>query len=476
MNNTNNLRIGNRKSIGDLLSTGQIDNINTAFNMGHEEGLFVHCVKNGFSYYLVKRDVEYSKIKERMEGNNKRMMVIISPEYVWAALSLGIDPSRIDYLLPKEGCVKNCPDTYSLEKAEVEKGIFDGTGINFIDEFPVLNKQGEKNMVNKIEKEMGQDSFEGYEEIFSNPPYSVRNNSGRGAVTLLWNHFGIAAKKVLSPTGKAHFITPVPWNGLAKNFIAEADDIISEIDLSAGDEFNVGSNICSWVMDKANNNGTTILTRNGNIHSVDKLSDIPYLPFDLDNTLSIHRKAWVLAEMGMKRSVALDTHFSKSLVSINRFEGFQHPLYATGVTFYYTNEEGLKKYGDLFYRPKLFVSQQGVTIPYFDRDGSMGSTHHAYYLADDDDSVERLEIREKQLNSKFAKFWFYCGRQDINGRAGLLYHATLRLFPKLPESVVEDQDIYNYLKLTADEVKVVEMYAKKKPISKQPTKSKLEVV
>ena len=146
-----------------------------------------------------------------------------------------------------------------------------------------------------------------WKAIFGNPPFSVPNASG-GCPKPLWTKF---TEESIKQAEEVYYITPFIWNGRAKKIIA--DNGISKVDLTAAKHFDVFSSICYW-----NNHPTDkkkiITTSKGDIE-IDNLSDIEYLPFDIDNTLIYsHRKCWAKGVMGItnKRGVDYKLHQSRA--------------------------------------------------------------------------------------------------------------------------------------------------------------------
>ena len=460
----------NLKTINTARTSEDDEMTEMAFYKMHELGLLVHCITGGFSYRLAKSEVYESKVKERLYGNDKRVLVIINPEFVKALLDAGVDPSRIDYLLPKKNCVENCPSKYSLYNASVEKKIFDGKGINFIDEFPKINgidlnyfnwegvKGMKKKNLPKIVSELSNESFSGYECVFSNPPFSIKKeDSETNNSSSLWDKFGRHAIKSLSATGSAHFITLHIWNGSSKDFLDFANDKIIKVNLSVVKKFKVSAPICSWMAQRKNTGSVNIIARNSDIITIPELTDINYLTCGLHETLDIVRKGWAVKEtMKLNRITKIHTRVTKEVADSE----YHYPVYTT--SFYkirYANYESAVAYGlETIKSPKIMIGITTDNNPFFDKNGEYATNTNAYILID---TMDNLEIRMKQLQSNFAKFWFWVGRNEkAKSHHGSVHLATMNTFPNIPLTISDDQEIYQWLNLTTEQIAVVEKYAK----------------
>ena len=291
-----------------------------------------------------------------------------------------------------------------------------------------------------------------YKVIFGNPPYSIDENNNGGGPKNLWIRF---SQSSLENADEVYYITPYIWSGRNKRMIS--DDKVCKVDLDIVKEFEIFSSICYWNTHKKEKK--EIFVNNRKIE-VDKLSEIKYIPYDAENTLSIHRKGWDKNSGLLQRNSKLDTYHYKSFTK-NIYDDREYKYKAFHYSInnlFYTNEKGISKYGKkLFYSPKVIIGTSSDNSIYFDRVGEYATTHVSYYIVD---TIENLEIRIKQLESNFSKFWFQTGRQLFgNTPAPLLYHATFKLFPDIPLNITTDADITAWLGLTDEEVSVVEKYA-----------------
>ena len=290
-----------------------------------------------------------------------------------------------------------------------------------------------------------------FKAIFGNPPYSIDIKKNGGRPKNLWTLFSYSS---IDNADEVYYVTPYIWNGKSKKMID--DNAVYKVDLDADKEFGVNSSICYWNTHKKDKR--TIHT-NGKVIEFDDLSDIEYLPYDVENTLSIHKKMWDKERMGIYARNVVCTFQKKEMISKEKSEEFPYKFfYSTRNTFFYVNEEGINLYGkELYETPKLIIGAFTDNIPFFDREGKCGSLLGAYLLVD---SVENLDVRYRQLQSKLAKFYMMTARQTKNNKPTIyMYFKGIRLFPNIPLHITTDADIYSYFDLSDEEISVVEKYA-----------------
>ena len=256
---------------------------------------------------------------------------------------------------------------------------------------------------------------------------------------------------------EVYYITPYLWNGRVKKFIRKNDTKIRKIDLTATNGFSIGSTICYWNNHKSDK--VTIYSKNKQV-VVDKLSDIEYLPYDLENTLSIHQKGWMKKDRLLRINGRLHTNTNKHKI-LESDDEHKYKVYHQHINkIYYAKNSDIEKYGlDDFQSPKIIIGMSSDNRPFFDRVGEYATTQCSYFVTD---TIENLEMRYEQMNSNFAKFWFTTGRQDLGDDKmnGLFYHAAFRLYPNIPLSIMSDDAIYRYFDLTDKEIEIIEKYAK----------------
>ena len=433
------------------------------------DGILEHCIPGGFDFDLVDYIVKEWSVKHD-KNKEGEILVSVNPEYVLALLMNRVKAERIFYLLPNGNGIPNCPD-YSA--GIYERKLLERFNITIIEEFPTgihtKYKKGEFDMSDDKTKGQAKRIYEimnkgGFKAVFGNPPYSSFSEKNDDNAILLWNHFSETAMKCINKDGEVNYITPIIFNGAAKKFMDYAQDKVYSVDLNVGKHFDVYSPVCLWRARKNNNKGFTLITKQGE-RDYDSFNAIKYIPAFVDDTLSIHQKGWA------KDSIGFDKHTFdfinpkyKHLIKRNQSDEFCYPVYSTSIhRLYWTNEEGKNLYGKLFSTPKLIVGSSTDNTAFFDEHGEYATTHMSYFL---EGSINDLRTREKHLSSKFAKFWFWTGRQECAGdrTAGLIYLNALHLFPDIPLSITDDQDIYKWLGLTQEEIDVVEKFASESDI------------
>ena len=292
-----------------------------------------------------------------------------------------------------------------------------------------------------------------YKAIFGNPPYSIKSGDSKSAKVDLWHTFSTASMDMAE---EVYYLTPLIWNGKHRDFMRDISKKCGKVELDAGKQFNVGIGICYWNTHKR---GMVPVTYGDYKIEVNNISEIKYIPYKASETLSIHMKGWNKESMPIKR-------FGYDMLNL-KYEGklkrkmdaeYHHPVFSTNIdNLYWTNDEGRVKYKDCYGIPKVIIGRCRDNNPYYDRHGEYATTCMALVVRDNDDN---LEIRYKQFNTKFYKFWMETGRQEMGkSAAGIVYLGTIHNFPDIPLTISEDQAIYEWLGLTDDEVKVVEKYA-----------------
>ena len=294
-----------------------------------------------------------------------------------------------------------------------------------------------------------------YKAIFGNPPYSIKTGDKPQNKSLLWDKFSVLSRECAE---EVYYVTPLIWNGKAKSFVQHVYDDIGKIDLEINDYFPSRISICYWNTHKPDK--LTIHTKSDAIE-MDNIRDIKYIPFDFNNTLSIHMKGWRKKSLEIYRNrnrlLFFKENVSSPLIKREQDDEYKYPVFSTNIyNLYYTNEEGLKECKqDLV--PKVLIGRSRNNTPFFDRHGEYITTDNAFYILD---TMDNLEIRYKQMESKLAKFWFETGREEMGGeQCGFLYTQIFNTFPDIPLSISEDKDIYEWLELTDEEIRTVEFYA-----------------
>jgi len=134
-----------------------------------------------------------------------------------------------DWIYLENGMSKNRWSLFFRKNNVSEKGL----GITYITQ----------------EEFFGLKNIKPFDVIVGNPPYqdnSILDNQQNK----IYNQFSKKALELLSATGSMTFITPVAVANGSKRFALTETPGIKEIDFTAGKHFNVGTKICSWVVDR----------------------------------------------------------------------------------------------------------------------------------------------------------------------------------------------------------------------------------
>ena len=294
-----------------------------------------------------------------------------------------------------------------------------------------------------------------YKCIFGNPPYSAKTGDSKTAKVDLWPKFSESSMEMAD---EVYYLTPLIWNGRHKDFMRQLSHKCGKVEIDTGKHFSVAMAICYWHTHKKDKMNISY----GDYKiEVDKMTDIKYIPYNIYETLSIHQKGWSKAPVKVNR-FGYDMLFAKydGNMKKQKDDEFKHPVFSTNAhNLYWANDKGREKYKEYYGIPKIIIGRSRDNTPLFDRQGEYATTHMTYSITG---QYDELVIRHKQLQSKFAKFWYETARQEMGKSvAGLIYHGGIKCFPDIPLSITDDDAIYEWLGLTDDEIKVVEKYATK---------------
>ena len=87
-----------------------------------------------------------------------------------------------------------------------------------------------------------------FDVVLGNPPY--QDGSKTGGQNKIYMLFCKQALNLLTEKGKLAFVTPTSAAKTSKRFTLENLPGLKYIDYTADDHFTVGSEICSWMVDK----------------------------------------------------------------------------------------------------------------------------------------------------------------------------------------------------------------------------------
>ena len=101
-----------------------------------------------------------------------------------------------------------------------------------------------------------------FDAIVGNPPYQD-NSIDDNQQNKIYNQFSKKALDLVSDTGTVAFITPVSVAQVSKRFALTTTPGVKQIDFTANKHFNVGTKICSWVVDKKYSGKIKVISDNG---------------------------------------------------------------------------------------------------------------------------------------------------------------------------------------------------------------------
>jgi hypothetical protein len=277
----------------------------------------------------------------------------------------------------------------------------------------------------------------GFDVIIGNPPYQDSNNKLKAVK--LWPKFISTCLSLLKPNGYISFVTPSTWltsrtgNGKkVRESLTQGVNLIS-VDTSVGSYFKVGVGICQWCASKETYMG---------------LTQVDGQPYDLRSVYA--------SEEDKKLYTIFDKVLDKSIVKL--------PLK-------YTNTH-LQK-GDL--------SEEGVYEVHFS-----GPKVQRTNVKVESDNVPKLvapwscsykKVFHTTNPTGIFNCWFECSEEDFNSYKAIWnlkivrlmcerYKKTCGFTPAVEYGLIPDfrfmtdEDTYNTLSLTSEEVHLVETLVK----------------
>ena len=291
-----------------------------------------------------------------------------------------------------------------------------------------------------------------FDIIVGNPPYQNTDDDGKRRALLnnLWSVFiDRSFNNLLKDNGYLLFITPYSWMtpGFKHKDIFYNNYIIHLNIKECEKHFKgVGSSFSYYLIKKTSNKKNTkvICLYNKNIYECDDMyinNDIKFLPILLSkDSLSIIDKFYnnKLEKISFESSGYLHTHIKKSLID-NCNKKFIYPIRHT------TKNNNLCSSikHPLADKKKILMNKPSELEPIFDN-GKLGFTQNQiYYLTNNKKYVD-------VLNSKLFRFIFtICKWSGFNSEL---------VFKDMPyiDNITNDEDIYDYFKLTRKEINLIE--------------------
>lgn len=294
-----------------------------------------------------------------------------------------------------------------------------------------------------IEEEWKINSFD---VIFVNPPFE--NKSERNTTPhKLWIDFTLKTfKDWLKPNGLLYQISPSSFSSPSSKILSLfREKNVKEIHFNQKEYFKDVSISIAWY----------IIQNNDELHETninDKFSiiiddNIIYIPNDITNviSLSIHNKVMLNDSEKIKLEKDYVTCHNIRLkeedspLSKDKTETHIYPVFHTNKQIWYSSiKQGFLE------DKKVMFTRSGYTKPFYDN-GNYGITDLGYYISvSDDNEGENLS---HNLNNEVFTYIFKTARWSGFGNEKVFSN-----IPKLPNKNYSNDELYDYFKLTKDEI------------------------
>ncbi len=307
-----------------------------------------------------------------------------------------------------------------------------------------------------------------FDIIIGNPPYQQVDEKGhsKGGGNNLYTKFIYKGYELLNKDGYLVFINPPTYFGVGRSNNKDDMNIrkdifnncnILYINLEECNKYfpNIGSLFIYYIIQKNNkvNEKLEILCRydNKNYTSIinqQLLNDMVYIPYLLTNTsINICKK---IKDTGNKLKIfhSPDNRGDKKHVKKNKDNEFKYPIQATGVQVLYSSKSCKNQYDK-----KVLMSRSGYLKPFYDN-GVMGVGGDCFCCLVDNENDGNYII--KLLESKLYTFYI-----NINKWSGFHHLSVLQDIPYIKIDNLNDKQIYEFFKLTEEEIDFVESIIKK---------------
>ena len=303
----------------------------------------------------------------------------------------------------------------------------------------------------------------GFDAVIGNPPYQAVDANGRskGGGNNLYTKFIYFADSVLNPGGYMLFINPPSFFGIGrsnnKDDMSVRKDIFEKyyycfINLEeCSKHFKVGSKFVYYLIQKKNEVNTqlqVICKYKKNVYNsvIDQniMNNMEYLPYLLTNeSIQILHKIKSLAEVKLNIFHSPDNRGDKVHVKDTQTEVYKYPIQATGTQILYSSKVCKNQYDK-----KVLMSRSGYLKPIYD-DGVLGVGGDCFACLVKDEEEGRYII--KLLNSKLYTFYI-----EINKWSGFHHKSVLCDLPHITMPAnFTDSDMYNYFKINANEIVII---------------------
>jgi hypothetical protein len=286
-----------------------------------------------------------------------------------------------------------------------------------------------------------------FDAVIGNPPYQGTNKVSDDRTQPknhnLWTKFiHKSFNELVKDEGYVSFVTPDSWMSPSNDvFKLFKENQVHYVDLDCGQYFNVGSSFTAWTAQKI---PVTKETSFGKV-SVN-LKEFPYLPRDLERTLSIHKKVINYTDTKIPVLGDITCHSSKDVVSKKKSDEFSYPMLHTNAQTRWSKIKS-KYYNDIkvmwtlsgYYKPQINLGDKGFT-----------EVNQAIIV----NTKEEADAVFSYMNSKLYHFIVTTAKWS-----GFLNGKVFSMLPDLGKNkVYTDKEIYQIFDLTDKEIEIVESY------------------
>jgi hypothetical protein len=407
-----------------------------------------------------------SLVKEMLDKLPKE--VWYNPNLKWADIANGMGNFPIIiYRRLMETLVKDFPDKeerkrhilenmlyvadLSIKNCFMFRNLVDPNGVYKLNIFcgNSLSKEFEQHIKNvwKVDK---------FDIIVGNPPYQPTSNNKKGGKSL-WNIFvEKVLNKYLIKNGYLAFIHPALWrkpdNKLKKEMFSKQIHYLRIYNDTQGNkifrrrastrvDFYILQNIKSY-------KNTRIHFEDDKIFNI-KIDKLPFIPnFGWSIFSKVLQK---LNNNGIMVNGDSDCHTTRKHVSIKETNAHKYKLLNSisktkGKTFRYSS-----KFHKNQYHKKVLFSNGRHIVPFYD-DGELGYTQGGLYILVNDETKGNKIVN--YLNSKLLKYIMKATKWSN-------FETCKQLFWYIPDitniiSNVNNESIYKYFNLSADEIELIE--------------------
>lgn len=304
--------------------------------------------------------------------------------------------------------------------------------------------------------------IDGFDLVVGNPPFQENDDDGKRKPggSNLYTKF---IKKSINITKYLLFITPQGWmapgneNSVNKFFFR--DNMISNtiLYLESGvsqEHFNVGSKFTSFLIKVGKNNDKETILKTKinnkvviskiNLNNIDNLFFLPTLPNKL--CFDIYNK--VIFSTSKKMSFVLDLEYDIRRNDDIRIKSDKYPykVYNTGTQIRYSKFK-TKNYD----KKKVVISGSGNLNPIFE-DGNAATANNTLYMIVKDNEEGKKIVN--LLESMLYKFILHYSKYS-----GFFTKEIIWSLPLPDENLISDfnnQELYEYFNLTAEEIRLIE--------------------